>query len=108
KAANWQRFVYLQSPIYFKKYLPEYHYDQWMNLVQAMRLSTYKVIDEAEVDEIEERFLQFVEYYEREFYCYDLDRVHACQPVIHQLRHIADAIRFAGPLYVYAQWSMER
>lgn len=108
KAANWQRFVFLQSPIYFRKYLSAYHYENWMNLVQAMRLSTRKEIEDDEVDEIEERFKQFIEYYEKEIYKYDADRVVACLPSIHQLRHVADAIRAAGPTFVYAQWCMER
>ncbi|RPA78541.1 hypothetical protein BJ508DRAFT_211995, partial [Ascobolus immersus RN42] len=108
KAANWQRFLYHQSPIYFKKYLPKQHYDEWMNMVEAMRLSTRKTLDFNEVFEIKERFLQFVEYYERSFYRYDADRVVACLPVIHQLRHVHEAILMCGPTFVYAQWCMER
>lgn len=52
KAANWQRFVYHQSPIYFRKYLPKPQYNEWMNLVEAMRLSTRKVLDGADVLEV--------------------------------------------------------
>ncbi|RPA72439.1 hypothetical protein BJ508DRAFT_195545, partial [Ascobolus immersus RN42] len=108
KAANWQRFVYQQSPIYFKKYLPKRHYDEWMNLVEAMRLATRKVIRLGEVDEVKERMFRFVRYYEEEFYRFDADRVSACLPTIHQLRHIHEAILYWGPTYVYAQWAVER
>lgn len=52
KAANWQRFLYHQSPIYFRKYLPTEHYDQWMNMVEAMRLSTRRSLDIEEVYEV--------------------------------------------------------
>lgn len=52
KAANWRRFLYHQSPIYFKRYLPKEHYDEWMNLVDAMRLATRKVLDTREVAEV--------------------------------------------------------
>ncbi|RPA71563.1 hypothetical protein BJ508DRAFT_217920 [Ascobolus immersus RN42] len=55
KAANWQRFVFHQSPVYFKKYLPKEHYDEWMNMVEAMRLSTRKVLDELEIEEVRPR-----------------------------------------------------
>lgn len=108
KAANWRRFVFLQSPIYFKKYLPKEDYVQWMNLVEAMRLSTRSTLTIVEVQEIQERFFQFVEYYERTFYQHDVDKVSACLPSIHQLRHIHEAILYCGPTYVYAQWCMER
>lgn len=47
-------------------------------------------------------------YYEKTFYQYDADRVVACLPSIHQLRHIHEAILMCGPTYVYAQWCMER
>lgn len=52
KAANWQRFLFHQSPVYFRKYLPREHYNEWMNMVEAMRLSTRKVLDEHEVAEV--------------------------------------------------------
>ncbi|RPA79046.1 hypothetical protein BJ508DRAFT_211589, partial [Ascobolus immersus RN42] len=108
KAANWQRFVFHQSPIYFKKYLPKKHYRQWMNMVEAMRLSTRKILKFSEIDIIEERFKQFVYYYEKHFYRYDCDRISACLPSIHQVRHVADCIRACGPTFVYAQWCVER
>ncbi|RPA81523.1 hypothetical protein BJ508DRAFT_209165 [Ascobolus immersus RN42] len=108
KAANWQRFVFHQSPIYFRKYLPRYHYEQWMNLVQGIRLATRKELFEYEVDEIRIRFQKFVAYYEEVFYRYDINRVGACLPSIHQLRHVHEAITHCGPMYSYAQWAMER
>lgn len=52
KAANWQRFLFHQSPIYFRKYLPKEHYDEWMNMVEAMRLSTRKSLSLYDVDEV--------------------------------------------------------
>ncbi|RPA74662.1 hypothetical protein BJ508DRAFT_215155, partial [Ascobolus immersus RN42] len=108
KAANWKRFVFHQSPIYFRKYLPKEHYDAWMNLVDGIRLATRRTLDLDEVDQVRERFFQFVDYYERTFYRYDADRVSACLPTIHQLRHVHEAILICGPMFVYAQWSMER
>ncbi|RPA73363.1 hypothetical protein BJ508DRAFT_201300, partial [Ascobolus immersus RN42] len=108
KAANWKRFVFIQSPIYFKKYLSKRDYDAWMNMVDGMRLATRNQISQRELFEIRERFFQFVAYYEQTFYRYDADRISACLPVIHQLRHIHDAIEWCGPTYVYAQWCMER
>ncbi|RPA71337.1 hypothetical protein BJ508DRAFT_218146, partial [Ascobolus immersus RN42] len=79
-----------------------------MNLVEAMRLSTRKSISINEISEVKERFFQFTEYYEKEFYRHDADRISACLPTIHQLRHIHDALRMCGPTFVYAQWCMER
>lgn len=52
KAANWQRFLYHQSPIYFRGCLPKEHYLEWMNMVEAMRLSTRKVLEEEEIEEV--------------------------------------------------------
>lgn len=45
---------------------------------------------------------------EEYFYRYDWERLGACRPVFHQLRHVAEAIRWAGPMYVYWQYPMER
>ncbi|RPA73756.1 hypothetical protein BJ508DRAFT_215961 [Ascobolus immersus RN42] len=100
KAANWQRFVYHQSPVYFRRYLPKKHYNQWMSLIEGMRLSTRKTLTVREVYEIKERFFQFVAYYEKTFYRYNVDRISACLPTIHQLRHIHEAILNCGPTYV--------
>ncbi|RPA71322.1 hypothetical protein BJ508DRAFT_218163, partial [Ascobolus immersus RN42] len=108
KAANWERFVFHQSPIYFRGLLPKAHYNAWMNMVEGMRLATRRSLTFEEVDEIRERFFQFVAYYEKTFYRYDINRVSACLPTIHQLRHVHEAILACGPMYAYAQWSMER
>lgn len=52
KAANWERFLYHQSPVYFRKCLPKEHYNEWMNMVEAMRLATRKELCDFEIDEV--------------------------------------------------------
>lgn len=41
-------------------------------------------------------------------YRYEYARLNACLPVFHQIRHIPEAIRWSGPLFVSWQFPIER
>lgn len=76
--------------------------------MEAIRLSIRKVLYFNEIEVVRLRFFNFVAYYEKTFYRYDVDRILACLPTIHQLRHVHEALRDCGPSFLYAQWCIER
>jgi len=39
---------------------------------------------------------------------WQIHRLPACLPVMHQLLHVADGLMWLGPMHVYSQWGMER
>lgn len=96
KAAEWKLWTLTQGPIYPRGVLEEPHYSEYLNPVEAIRLSTKREILEHEIDEIETRFLRFSVYYELVFYGYDYVKLGATLPVMHQCRHTAITIRKIG------------
>lgn len=108
KAAEWKIFAFILAPIYMKGQLPDEDYDELVNLIDAIHLCCDYEITTAEILAVESRLHRFVEYYERRYYNWRWERLPACLPVIHQVLHVAQGIRWAGPMYVYWQWPMER
>ncbi|KAI5850570.1 hypothetical protein DFP73DRAFT_472778 [Morchella snyderi] len=108
KAAEWKTFTLLMAPIYLIDRLPKRDYDPLLNLIDAVNLCCDYEISEGDLDVIEERLKRFVVYYEQIYYRRLWERLPACLPVIHQILHVIDGIRWAGPMYVYWQWPMER
>lgn len=108
KSANWSRWTLSESLCHYFKRLDRFHYAEYLNFVMIIRLSTLYQITLVELEQLYYRILRFSKYMEEYMYRYDYDRVGACRPVFHQLRHVAEAIRWAGLMYVYWQFSMER
>lgn len=108
KAAEWKIFSFLLAPIYLKRRLPDEDYDEFINLVDAIYLCCDYEISVGDIDVVEARLKRFVQYYERRYYGRRWERLPACLPVFHQILHVAQGIRWAGPMYVYWQWPMER
>ncbi|KAA8910226.1 hypothetical protein FN846DRAFT_905085 [Sphaerosporella brunnea] len=73
-----------------------------------MNDATENVLSDADIEKVEDAFCRFLEYYENTFYCLKWSQLPACLPVFHQLAHVADALRWIGPMPIYAQWGMER
>lgn len=108
KAANWSRWAYSESLVHLFDRLKEPHYGEYVNLIRAMMLSVQYELTTDEIAEIRRRMDRFVMYYEANMYRFDYYRIQACLSVIHYLRHIADCIEWAGPLFVYWQYCTER
>jgi hypothetical protein len=105
---EWKQQATLFLPIYLQDVLPEEHYDQFCKLMYAMNMATDITLTDNDIKEVEDTIFKFSEYYETTFYARKWDRLSACLPVFHQLIHVADALRWIGPMHVYAQWAMER
>lgn len=91
-----------------KRRLPKEDYQELINLVDALNLCCDYEITTTEILAVESRPKRFAEYYERRYYGRCWERLSACLPVFHQVLHVANGIRWAGPMYVYWQWPMER
>lgn len=107
-ASEWQLFTLLIGPVYLKGLLPDEDYEEFISLVEAIHLSCDYTLTEEDFQEMEERILRFSQYYEERYYRLEWDRLKACLPVFHQVLHVHQALRWAGPMYVYSQWAMER
>ncbi|KAH0604134.1 uncharacterized protein H6S33_007165 [Morchella sextelata] len=108
KAAEWKTFAFLLAPIYLKDNLPEEDYSEFINIIDAVQLCYKNELTLAEINVVESRITRFIEYYERWYYGQKWERLPACLPVFHQALHVANGIRWAGPMFVYWQWPMER
>lgn len=107
-AAEWQQFTFLLAPVYLKDILPDEDYDEFISLVEGIQLSCDYILTKQDLTEMEERMLRFSIYYEKRYYRLEWERLKACLPVFHQILHVPQAMRWAGPMYVYSQWAMER
>jgi hypothetical protein len=105
---EWKQQATLFLPIYLQDVLPREHYEQFCALTQAMNDATENIITDPEIDAVEDALCKFLGYYERTFYNMEWAQLPACLPVFHQLAHVADALRWIGPMPIYAQWGMER
>ncbi|KAH8152606.1 uncharacterized protein LAJ45_03447 [Morchella importuna] len=108
KAAEWRTFAFLLAPIYLKGNLPDEDYEHYLNLIDAIQLACDNEITVIEVLAVGRRIKRFIRYYENRYYKKQWERLSACLPVFHQVLHVADGIRWAGPMFVYWQWPMER
>ena len=106
-AAQWRTWTFHLGPILLKPYLPQEDYNEVVSFTQALLLLCAYKITPAELDEVEERLLRFGSYWENRFVNQRWDKLHACLPTLHQLRHCAETIRWDRPMVGYAQWSME-
>ena len=105
---EWKMQSTMFLPIYLKDRLPDVDYQAFCDLTRTIELATETTITDADIENIKTRFAAFNKYYEDRFYARKWDTLQACLPVIHQLLHVHDGLRWIGPMHVYAQWAMER
>lgn len=108
KAAEWQLFTFVLGPVYLKGLLPDEDYEEFISLVEAIQLSCDYTLKKEDFSEMDARIERFSRYYESRYYRMEWGRLKACLPVFHQILHVPQALRWAGPMYVYSQWAMER
>jgi hypothetical protein len=76
--------------------------------VDAVVLLEKHCLRQADIKAVENLIIQFSQYYERQFYRKQWNRLRVCLPTFHQLLHLHEALSAIGPTYVYWQWPMER
>lgn len=107
-ASEWQLFTFLLAPVYLKDVLPDHDYEEFISLVEAIQLSCDYTLTSEDCLEIDQRIIRFSKYYETRYYRMEWGRLKSCLPVFHQILHVPQALHWAGPMYVYSQWAMER
>lgn len=108
KAAEWKNWALLFSPALLQGRLQETHYQQWISFVKGLGLAVDYTLTGEDLEEVEVRMELFLRFYEQEYYQYKFERLAACRSVFHALIHVGECIRWAGPMWVYSQWTMER
>ncbi|RPA72155.1 hypothetical protein BJ508DRAFT_335347, partial [Ascobolus immersus RN42] len=108
KTIDWYTWVLHQSPIFLQDLLPDVHFRGYILFVRAFQATLKKSYSNDEMDELENLWLQFSEYYETQLYKLRYKRLHYCLPIFHQILHIAEYTRRLGPMYAQSQFPMER
>ncbi|KAF8241325.1 hypothetical protein K440DRAFT_573153, partial [Wilcoxina mikolae CBS 423.85] len=77
-------------------------------LVDALNILGQPQFQDTDLISVGEKIISFSKYYERRIYQHRYSRLRVYLPVFHQLLHVAGALTWNGPMFVYSQWSMER
>lgn len=107
-AAEWELFTMVLGPVYLKGVLPDEDYEEFISLIEAIYISCDYIVTEEDILEMDQRIQRFSKYYERRYYRMEWARLKCCLPVFHQILHVPQALQWAGPMYAYSQWGMER
>ncbi|KAG1866668.1 hypothetical protein F4604DRAFT_1656226 [Suillus subluteus] len=77
-------------------------------LVNLMKTMLRLQITTADIDNIKNGLVEWVQKYEQYYYQYKCERLSVCTPTAHGLLHIADGIRDCGPVWCTWSFYMER
>ncbi|UZO03187.1 uncharacterized protein OCT59_023596 [Rhizophagus irregularis] len=108
KAVEWRNWIILFSLLLLRKYLDKRHLQEWSNIVKAVKLCLEPVISEDQVDDVQQLLKKFLDYYEKEYYQHNSQRLAACQISFHYLLHVANCIKYCGPSWTHWQFPMKR
>ncbi|KAG6815253.1 hypothetical protein H0H93_010446 [Arthromyces matolae] len=61
-----------------------------------------------DIEDVRGELIQWVQKYEEIYYQQDLQRLPTCPITVHALLHLASSIKFAGPVWCYWAYPMER
>ncbi|KAG6847183.1 hypothetical protein H0H93_009630 [Arthromyces matolae] len=102
----WTMYI---APVVLRRHFtsPRY-YKHFIQLVQIIITCLQFEITDDEIEGIREDMIEWVQDYKSIYYQHDPTRVSTCPVTIHALLHIADSIKFAGPVWCYWAFPMER
>ncbi|KAH9849072.1 hypothetical protein C2E23DRAFT_870815 [Lenzites betulinus] len=101
-------FLYVGPVVLRGRFSRPKYYEHFIELVRLIRVCLQFEITHTEVDSLERGFIKWVQDYEDIYYQHDPQRLSACPLTIHALLHIAQSIRFAGPVWASWAFPMER
>jgi hypothetical protein len=84
------------------------YYEHWILFVEAVTISTDYNISRSDIERLRMLLAKFVVEYEEIYYRQDFARLRVCRATIHGLLHVADCVEMLGPMWSYAQWTLER
>jgi hypothetical protein len=107
-AAEWRNFGLLFAPIVLFNVLPSEHYDAFISLVEGIEQCTAAIAIDHIDNDIRHRMNAFLQHFENEYYQLKQARLSACRSQVHMLAHVADQVKWSGPLSTCSQWCCER
>ncbi|KAF7298334.1 hypothetical protein MKEN_01358000 [Mycena kentingensis (nom. inval.)] len=100
---------YLGPSLLRRRFRQQKYYTHFLELVRLLNICLQiEGVTDDDIDEIRAGFIKWVKDYEKMYYQYKPDRLPICPLTIHALLHIADSIKFCGPVSVYWAFAMER
>ncbi|GES82418.1 hypothetical protein GLOIN_2v1644898 [Rhizophagus clarus] len=108
KAVEWRNWIILFSLPLLKTYLDKRHLQGWTYFVKAVKLCLEPEISKEQIDDVQLLLKKFSDYYKREYYQNNGQRLAACKISFHYLLHVADSIKYCGPSWTHWQFPMER
>ncbi|POG67634.1 hypothetical protein GLOIN_2v1644898 [Rhizophagus irregularis DAOM 181602=DAOM 197198] len=106
KAVYLDKRYFNKNKFYFS--LHNMHLQGWVNFVKAVKLCLEPEISEEQIDDVQILLKKFSDYYEREYYQNNGQRLAACKISLHYLLHVANSIKYCGPSWTHWQFPMER
>lgn len=101
KASELLAFLFYYSVVIFKEVMRPEYYDHYMKLVVALSFLSSPSISLDMIEKADELLHEFV----RDFQI--LYGLRHCSINVHMLLHLADCVRFLGPLFVYGCFGYE-
>ncbi|KAF7332811.1 hypothetical protein MSAN_02432300 [Mycena sanguinolenta] len=100
--------LYLAPVLLRRRFKNRKYYIHFIELVRLLNICIQFEISDAEVEEVRTGFIEWVRSYEKLYFQYKQERLPICPLTIHALLHIADSIKFTGPVWCYWAFPMER
>ncbi|KAJ7028737.1 hypothetical protein C8F04DRAFT_1007263 [Mycena alexandri] len=108
-AEMWAFWTLYLGPVLLRhKFRKAKYYRHFIELVRLLNICLQFEITDKEIEEIRTGFIRWVEKYEKMYYQFDPQRLSTCPLTLHALLHIAPGISFAGPVWCYWAFPMER
>lgn len=101
-------FMYVAPIVLRNRFQDDKYYVHMCDLITIMDITLQFEITRAELEDLRDRIITWVETYEEFYYQYDATRLPACLLVVHGLLHIVDDIVEAGPIWSTWTFFMER
>ena len=108
KAEDWANFLLHYSLSLFKDNISNDIFKMWNQLAIGVIIAMKMEVNASDIANIETVFATFLHAYYRKVYQRKRDRLAACTYTVHALSHVAQCMRWWGPLSNIWQFASER
>ena len=108
KAEDWANFLLHYSLPLFKDNISHDVFEMWNQLAVGVTIATKTEVNASDIANAETAFATFLHSYYRRVYQRRRDRLAACTYTVHALSHVAQCMRWWGPLSNIWQFATER
>ncbi|KAJ7206884.1 hypothetical protein GGX14DRAFT_535429 [Mycena pura] len=108
-AEMWSFWTLYLGPVLLRRRFKHVkYYRHFIQLVRLLNICMQFEITDDEIEEVRTGFIAWVRTYEDIYFQNDVERMSTCPLTIHALLHIAQGIKFCGPVWCYWAFPMER